>query len=85
MVVNLIPDAERLAGEGRVNASAHNVAHTAIRCATRNLERFIRGDPIPEDRGEPIETYVEAWQHLQDEIELQMEASEEVGNDGSDA
>lgn len=72
VVVNLLPDAERLAGERWVDASAQGVAHVAIRWARRNLERYLRGERVPPDRGEPIDSYVEAWDSFSDMLEHQI-------------
>jgi hypothetical protein len=76
VVVNLLPDVERLAGERWVDASARSVAYSAIRWARRNLERYIRGEPLPSERGEPIDGYVAAWDDLQEMILHQIEETD---------
>lgn len=76
VVPNLVPDAERLAGAGWVDASARTVVQSAIRWAPRNLERHLRGETVPTERGEPIDSYVQARNRLQEQIERDVEAAE---------
>ena len=76
VVPNLVPDAERLVAGGWVDASARSVVQSAIRLARRSLERYLRGETVPSERGEPIDSYVAAWNRLQERIEHDIEAAE---------
>ena len=80
VVVNLLPDVERLAGERWVDASARSVAYSATRWARRNLERYIRGEPVLSERGEPIDGYVAAWDDLQEMIMHQIDETDVIGD-----
>lgn len=82
-VLWIITDAERLAEQSWVDASARSIGFAAVRWARENLERYLRGDSLPDDLGEPIGSYKEAWDNLQEMIEHQIEADERGESDGS--
>lgn len=82
-VLWIITDAERLAQERWVDASAWSIGFAAVRWARENLERYLRGDSLPDDLGEPVGTYKEAWDNLQEMIEQQIEAHERGESDGN--
>jgi hypothetical protein len=82
-VVWIITDAERLAEEGWVDASARSIGFAAVRWARENLERYLRGDSLPDELGEPVGSYKEASDNLQEMIEHQIEARGREESDGS--
>ena len=82
-VLRIITDAERLAEQSWVDASARSIGFAAVRWARENLERYLRGDSLPDDLGEPIGSYKEAWDNLQEMIEHQIDADQRGESDGS--
>jgi len=72
----IITDAERLAQEGWVDASARSIGYVILRGARDNLERFLRGESLPEALSEPIRGYKKASDDLQLKIEHDLEAYE---------
>jgi hypothetical protein len=72
-----------------VGASRHVSSHAdsssccrrAVTTYTRrNLERYIRGEPVLSERGEPIDGYVAAWDDLQKKIMHQIEETDVIGD-----
>jgi hypothetical protein len=84
MVLWIITDAERLAQDRWVDASARSIGYAALTWARQNLERFLRGEPLPEALDEPIRSFKKASDDLQDAIERELAADENQGPEGDD-
>lgn len=86
VVGHLVPDAEQLS-QGWLDAAPRTMAWVSIRSARQQVERYLRDETVAPDLAEPVGTYEQAWQDLQNyiehQIEQQMDEAERLGRDAS--
>lgn len=68
--VGILPDADQLAGWLRVHPQL--IVWHVIRNAREAINLHLRNEDVPEQLAEPVRTYSDAWEALQEDIERQM-------------
>lgn len=78
-VLWILTDAEQLASAGWVQPSAWGVGRHVLGWAQVNLERYLRGEALPDGLEGPVRTYREAQDALNESFIREMEESQADG------